>query len=205
VKRIVDRHEAEGAGPERRGRGHNYDDVTDLVVKKIESSKGRISAKRLLPAARTAGYEGSARNFRRLVATQKASWRRGNHRGRRPAVWTPGDTLVIDWGMLDTGRGRVHVFCAVLAWSRVRFVRFADNERADMTLGLLTECFEFLGGVPRTVLADRMGCLRASVVANLVVPTADYVRFATHYGFRPDFCHANDRRPTASSSDSSAR
>jgi hypothetical protein len=42
------------------------------------------------------------------------------------------------------------------------------------------------------VLADRMGCLKAGVVANVVVPTPDYVRFATHYGFRPDFCHAAD-------------
>jgi len=24
------------------------------------------------------------------------------------------------------------------------------------------------------------------------VPTADYVRFATHYGFRPDFCEGQD-------------
>ena len=105
-------------------------------------------------------------------------------------------------GGLDSRRARwsstgacwmgVHVFCAVLAWSPVRFVRFADNERADTTLGLLAECFEVLGGVPRIVLADRMGCLKAGVVANVVVPTADYVRFATHYGLRPDFCHAND-------------
>ena len=27
---------------------------------------------------------------------------------------------------------------------------------------------------------------------NVVVPTPDYVRFATHYGFRPDFCEAAD-------------
>ena len=192
VRRIVAAHEVGGVQPPQVERGHNYDDVTALVAKKVDGSKGRISAKRLLPAARTAGYEGSARNFRRLVATQKALWRKGNHRGRRPAVWTPGDTLVIDWGVLDTGGGKVHVFCAVLAWSRVRFVRFADNERADTTLSLLAECFEVLGGVPKIVLADRMGCLKAGVVANMVVPTADYVRFATHYGFRPDFCHAND-------------
>jgi hypothetical protein len=31
------------------------------------------------------------------------------------------------------------------------------------------------------VLADRMGCLKGGVVANVVVPTPDYVRFATHY------------------------
>ncbi len=191
VRRIVEVHAASSAGqnrPARKDRGHNYDEVVEVVAKKVADTHGRISAKRLLPAACTAGYEGSARNFRRLVADQKALWRRGNPRGRRPAVWTPGDTLVIDWGVL----AGVHVFCAVLAWSRVRFVRFADNERADTTLGMLAECFETLGGVPKIVLADRMGCLKAGVVANLVVPSADYVRFASHYRFRPDFCHAND-------------
>jgi hypothetical protein len=86
----------------------------------------------------------------------------------------------------------VHVFAAVLAWSRFRFVRFAADEKAATTLGMRAECFAALGGVPKTVLADRMGCLKGGVVANLVVPTADYVRFATHYGFRPDFCNGAD-------------
>ena len=149
---------------------------------------GRISAKRLLPEARAAGYAGSARNFRRLVAKAKADWRRDHHRGRRPAVWSPGDTLVIDWG----AEGTLHVFCAVLAWSRWRFVRFAADERAETTLAMLAECFEALGGVPKVVLADRMGCLKGGVVANVVVPTPDYVRFATHYRFRPDFCEGGD-------------
>jgi Integrase core domain len=88
--------------------------------------------------------------------------------------------------------GGLHVFCAVLAWSRVRFVRFAADERAETTLGLLAECFEQLGGVPGVVLADRMGCLKGGVVANQVVPTAAYVRFAAHHGLRPDFCEAAD-------------
>ena len=43
---------------------------------------------------------------------------------------------------------------------------------------MLAECFEVLGGVPGKVLADRMGCLKGGVVANVVVPTAEYVRFA---------------------------
>jgi hypothetical protein len=187
VKRIVD---AQLAGSQSTvvPRGHNYDEVTDLVERRVRDTSGRISAKRLLPAAQAAGYGGSARNFRRLVAAQKALWRNAHHRGRRPAVWSPGEHLVIDWGVLDG----LHVFCAVLAWSRVRFVRFAIDERAETTLGMLAECFEVLGGVPAVVLADRMGCLKGGVVANTVVPTADYVRFAAHYGFRPDFCEAND-------------
>jgi transposase len=188
VRRIVEAHNAGGARPQGKRRGHNYDDVRTVVAAQVKRTEGRISAKRLLPAARTAGYAGSARNFRRLVAEVKGEWRRGHHRGRRPAVWTPGDTLVIDWGVQDG----LHVFCAVLAWSRWRFVRFAADEKAATTLALLAECFEALGGVPRIVLADRMGCLKGAVVANVVVPTADYVRFATHYGFRPDFCHGAD-------------
>jgi len=188
VRRIIEAHNVVGIGVVKAPRVRNYDEVADLVAKRVKDTSGRISAKRLLPAARVAGYEGSARNFRRLVADAKLAWRRGNHRGRRPGVWAPGETLIIDWGVLDG----VHVFCAVLAWSRFRFVRFAGDEKATTTLGFLAECFEELGGVPKVVLADRMGCLKGGVVANVVVPTPDYVRFATHYRFRPDFCEAAD-------------
>jgi hypothetical protein len=188
VKRVIERHEAGGAAPERAPRGHNYDGVAALVAERVAGTSGRISAKRLLPAARAAGYGGSDRNLRRLAAEQKALWRREHHRGRRPAVWSPGEHLVIDWGAL----AGLHVFCAVLAWSRFRFVRFAADERAATTLALLAECFEVAGGVPGKVLADRMGCLKGAVVANVVVPTGQYVRFASHYGFRPDFCEAAD-------------
>lgn len=167
---------------------HNYDDVRDLVAERVDKTRGRITAKRLLPVAVAAGYDGSDRNFRRLVADEKRKWRQSNHRGRRPGVWSPGDMLVIDWGEI----GPLSVFCAVLAWSRWRFVFFADNQRADTTFTALAACFEALGGVPATVLSDRMGCLKGATVAGLVVPTADYVRFATHYGVRPDFCEGND-------------
>ena len=188
VKRVIARHEAGGGAPARLPRGHNYDAVAGLVAERVKKTAARISAKRLLPAARAVGYSGSPRNFRRLVASAKQAWRAEHHRGRRPAVWSPGEHLVIDWG----SEGGLHVFCAVLAWSRFRFVRFAADERAETTLAMLAECFEVLGGVPGTVLADRMGCLKGGVVANVVVPTPEYVRFASHYGFRPDFCEAND-------------
>ena len=106
----------------------------------------------------------------------------------RPWQPVPGEHLAIDWG----SEGDLHVFCAVLAWSRVRFVRFAADESQATTLRLLAECFEALGGVPAVVLADRMGCLKGGVVANVVVPAPGYLAFALHYGFRPDFCEAAD-------------
>ncbi len=167
---------------------HNYDAVRGVVIERVERTKGKMSAKRLLPIARVAGYSGSARNFRRLVAEVKAGWRANHHRGRRPGIWTPGDMLVFDWGEI----GPLFVFCAVMAWSRVRFVCFADNLGAEATMTALARCFEYLGAVPKTALTDRMGCLKGDTVAGLVIPTPAYVRFATHYGFRPDFCEGAD-------------
>jgi transposase len=164
--------------------------VRDLVAKRVDATKAKVTAKRLLVEARTAGYEGSDRNFRRLVAAEKKAWRAENAYQRRPGVWAPGEMLVIDWGTIP-GTG-IKVFCAVLAWCRFRFVRFARDETAATTFAFLAECFEILGGVPAKVLADRMGCLKGGIVAGVVIPTPDYVRFATHYGFSPDFCHAGD-------------
>jgi len=189
VKRVIERAEAGGEPPPREPRPRNVDAFTDLVATRVEQSNGKMSAKRMLPIARAAGYQGSARNFRRLVAEQKVLWRKANRYQRRPAVWSPGDYLVMDWAEAAPG---LMVFCAVLAYSRWRFVRFAADEKASTTLAMIAEALEAIGGVPAKILADRMGCLKGGVVANVVVPTPDYVRFASHYGFVPDFCHGAD-------------
>lgn len=103
-------------------------------------------------------------------------------------MWAPGEYLVIDWATV----GGLHVFCAVLAFSRWRFVGFATDETITTTLGFIAQVFDEIGGVPARVLADRMACLKGGVVANVVIPTPTYIRFATHYGFAPDFCHGED-------------
>jgi len=185
VRHVVERH---GRPPvERPPRPKTTDPLGVLIAERVRATDGRSSAKRLLPAARAAGYAGSARTLRRAVAVAKAAWRI-ERRVYRPWQAVPGEHLAIDWG----SEGDLHVFCAVLVWSRVRFVRFASDESQATTLALLAECFETLGGVPAVVLADRMGCLKGGVVANVVVPAPGYLAFATHYGCRPDFCEAAD-------------
>jgi transposase len=185
VRRVVEAARRADPAPPRQ---HNYDSVGELVAERVERTKGRISAKRVLPVARAAGYGGSARNFRRLVADAKAIWREAHHRGRRPGVWAPGEVLLFDWGEI----GPLYVFCAVLAWSRWRFVAFAADLGAVTTMSCIAECLEALDGVPAKLLTDRMGCLKGGTVAGVVIPTADYVRFSTHYGFEPDFCLGDD-------------
>ena len=185
VRRVIERR---GRPPlERPPRPKITDQLGVLIAERVRQTDGRISAKRLLPACRAAGYVGSARSLRRAVARAKAGHRR-ERRAYRPWQPVPGEHLVIDWG----SEGDLHVFCAVLAWSRIRFVRFASDETQATTLRLLAECFETLGGVPAVMLTDRMGCLKGGVVANVVVPAPGVVAFAAHYGFRPDFCEAAD-------------
>ena len=195
VKRVLDRRAAGQEPGKRRSRPKPVgltEPYTDLIFTRVKSTDGRITAKRLLPVARAAGYAGSARTFRRAVAEAKRRWRRVR-RVYRPWTPQPGEHLLIDYGDVTCGPNKgLKLFTAVLAWSRWRFVRFTRDETLATTLRLLAECFETAGGVPAVVLADRMGCLKGGVVANVVVPTAAYVRFATHYGFRPDFCEAAD-------------
>ncbi|GFG75895.1 hypothetical protein MBOT_32600 [Mycobacterium botniense] len=93
--------------------------------------------------------------------------RKDNHRGRRPAVWSPSEYLVIDWA---EAAPELFVFCAVLAFSRWRFVRFAADRKVLPTLAMIAEALAVIGRVPAKVLADRMGCLKGGVVANVVVP-----------------------------------
>ena len=97
VKKIVDKFEADQAGipPQPRAeRTHNYDAVAEVVAERVEKSNARISAKRLLPMARASGYEGSGRNFRRLVSDAKhcgaATIIRVDARrsGRRVSTWS---------------------------------------------------------------------------------------------------------------------
>lgn len=96
VKRIIDKSKA---AAERTGRRRNYESVRALVTYEIDETKGKISAKRLLPTACAGGYAGSGRNFRRLVAQERIKYRQRQAiaRSRRPAVWSPGEHLVIDW------------------------------------------------------------------------------------------------------------
>ncbi len=58
VKRVIARHEAGGGVPARVPRGRNYDGVAELVAERVRATSGRISAKRLLPAAQAAGMRG---------------------------------------------------------------------------------------------------------------------------------------------------
>ena len=98
VRRIVEAHVASSAGesrPPRTGRGRNYDDVVDVVARMVGKTHGRrISAKRLLPAARMAVMRGRPATSAGWSRTRKPNGGRGiradaaRRFGRRATRWS---------------------------------------------------------------------------------------------------------------------
>ena len=106
VKRVLARRAADQRPGRRRApRLGLAEPFTDLIYRKVRATDGRITAKRLLPVARAAGYTGSARTLRRAVAAQKVLWRR-HRRVYRPWVAEPGQHLLIDYGTVTAAPTR---------------------------------------------------------------------------------------------------
>ena len=75
VKRSVEAARATEAGPVPCEVRRNYDEAIDVVTEMVARTRAGSLAKRQWPVAVAAGYKGSARNFRRLVAEAKSNWR----------------------------------------------------------------------------------------------------------------------------------
>ena len=186
VKPVPERR-ARGQVGRRRPRPSNTARVQPLLEERVRQTDGRISAKPPLPVARAAGDRRSSRNLQPAVKLAGAA-RKQTRRAYRPWVPTPGEHPVVDRA---GARGR-EISRAVPARSRYRFVPPATDQTRVTTPRLPAERFGEPDGVPGVVLTDRMGCLKAGTVANVVVPHPEDAQVAPRYRFRPDVRAAAD-------------
>lgn len=179
-------------------RGSVADPYREVIRVKLDATSGKITAKALFRALRAAGYEGSARTLRRAVAVERAAWWQSQQRRvYRPWQSAPGDVLVVDWGHVGTvrtaaGTRKLYAFCAVLGWSRYRFVRFTTSQKFAVLAGSLASCFEHLGGVPARVMFDNPRTVTTTFVAGQSVFNLELVKLAAHYPFSPVTAAAAD-------------
>jgi transposase len=102
----------------------------------------------------------------------------------------PGRQAQVDFGQVRVSVGgtprRLWVFVMTLSYSRHRFVRFVERQDLATWIDCHVRAFEFIGGVPETILLDN---LRAGVARpDLYDPTINraYAELERHYGFVAD-------------------
>jgi transposase len=193
VKRYVELAGERGQLAPARRRTRITDDYRELIREKVEQTRGRITARRLLRLLRAAGYEGSERSLRRAVAEERRAFcEREAREGRvfRPWRSAPGEWLICDWGQAGTvetpaGPRRLSFFGSVLGYSRHRQLTFSCSERFPaLAIGLASN-LEQLGGVPQKILFDNPKTVTLRDVAGAAVLNPELVRLAAHYRFQP--------------------
>jgi transposase len=137
VKRYVELAGELGQRASTRRRARVTDDYRGLIAERVEQTRGRITARRLLRLLRAAGCDGSERSLRRAVADEKRAFcAREAREGRAFRPWrsAPGEWLICDWGQAGTvetpgGPRRLSFFSSVLGYSRHRQLTFSCSER----------------------------------------------------------------------------
>jgi transposase len=145
-----------------------------------------LSAVRLLSDITAMGYKGKYTAVKDYV------------RSLRPEVpvpielrfeVTPGHQAQADFATFKASFGTVHALLVVLSWSRYLWVRFYLHEDQLTVLNGLHRSFLAFGGVPQTLLFDRMKTAVArSDLEGKAIFNDEMMRFATHYGFHPTAC-----------------
>lgn len=102
----------------------------------------------------------------------------------------PGQQLQIDFGERDVIMGgeavRVHVFVAILSFSRKIFAKAYPAENQGAWLNGLESSFDYYNGVPVTVLSDNSKCLVVERKKKAQVRlTQGYLNFCEYWNVKP--------------------
>jgi transposase len=146
----------------------------------------------MLERLKAQGYTGSLSILKAFVTPLRPP-----RRGRRPVQryeTKPGEQLQIDWGEFlfeQDGRiQKVYGFTAVLSYSRMRFVCFTKRCDAPTLIRCLMLACEYVEGLPRIVLADRMKSVLLHMDGTTPVWNPLWADFLTAIGVTPRVCRA---------------
>jgi transposase len=154
------RRYARGAsvGGSRTPRPSKLDPFKDQIRRWVREDH-LYNCETMLPRLQALGYTGQISILKDCVRPLRPP----AAAARRPVLryeTKPGEQLQFDWGEFvyeqDGKRHKVFGFTAVLSYSRMRFVCFAKRTDAPTLMRCLVAAFEYFGGLPRTVLTDRM-------------------------------------------------
>ena len=119
----------------------------------------------------------------------------------------PGKQMQADFTQIRRGRDPLIAFVATLGYSRVSWVRFTRDERAEALRACLAEAFKYFGGVPQHVLFDNPSTIvieRDAYALGKHRWHALMLAAADAFGFTPRRCRPHRPEPRGRLSDSTA-
>ena len=101
----------------------------------------------------------------------------------------PGQQAQVDFAFFRTPFGPIFALLVVLSWSRLLWAQFFHHQDLLTLLAGLHRALVSFGGVPRTLLFDRMRtAVSGQDAAGQPIFGPELLRFAHHYGFHPQAC-----------------
>jgi transposase len=144
----------------------------------------------MLERLRPLGYTGGISQLKRFVHPLRPA-----RAGKRPVLryeTKPGEQMQFDWGEFlyeEANQPRkVFGFLAVLSYSRMRFACFAKRADAPTLIRCLMAAFEYFGGLPQSVLTDRMKSVLVGVEDGALQWHAGFSDFVASLGVTPQVC-----------------
>ena len=115
--------------------------------------------------------------------------------GRRPVQryeTKPGEQLQFDWAEFpyeaDGANHKLFGFTAILSYSRMRFVTFVKRCDTPTLIRCLMAACEYFGGLPRTMLTDRMKSVLLDMDGRTPIWNPRFADFMAAIGVAPRVC-----------------
>ncbi len=173
--------------PQQRDR--LIDPFLDKVEEWVERSDGKLRVDVAFDKLVALGFTGSDRTVRRAVAQAKRTFRSGRRRVYRPWVPEPGMWAQWDWGEGPRVAGRrTQLFCAWLAWCRMRVVFPTWDKTQPTLIGCLDRAMRRFGGAPTYWLTDNEKTVTVEHVAGIALRHPTIVAVGHHYGVTVATC-----------------
>jgi len=159
-------------------------------IQALLNDKPQLPTTLILEKIQALGYSGS----RTILYDYVRQQRLGQQPAYIPLQMLPGEQAQVDWGYCDTiscgqHRRKLYVFCMTLSYSRYFFLEFTVSMDMDTFLACHIHAFNFLAGVPKTILYDNLKSVVTQRIGQEVTFNARHFDFAAFYGFAPRVCN----------------
>ena len=170
-------------------RSSKLDPYKDQIEKWVEKD-GLLDCTTMLQRMRSSGYTGGVTILRDYVHSMRPP--RGGHQLVQRYETEPGKQMQIDWGTFmyerDGARKKMYGMTAIMSHSRSRFALYSKRCDTASLIRAIMNALEYFGGLPETILSDRMKSVLVRVEDGELIWNSVYADFLAAISVAPRVC-----------------